>query len=130
MVNVFYNKKDDAALLQQGQCEFVYEISSKGDVEKIKIDGENVSITTERYTRTMTAYEKIDQEFLKVLDWIVDIYDPETGGFYNTVSGAEYDGFYPSLEASAYVYQIINSLGAGDNIPEEFKQKLFKYLKK
>lgn len=122
------NAENKLEINEDGVLMLEYDLLPEFSEMEIKIDGENVSITTERYTRTMTAYEKIDQEFLKVLDWIVDIYDPETGGFYNTVSGAEYDGFYPSLEASAYVYQIINSLGAGDNIPEEFKQKLIRFF--
>ena len=102
-------------------------LSDFGDME-LNRDGKLINIITDKYARTTAAYEKIDQEFLGVLDWIVDIYDPETGGFYNTVSGAEYEGFYPSLEASAYVYQVINSLGAGDNMPDEFKQKLIHFF--
>lgn len=95
---------------------------------EVSLKEKTVTVTTDRYARTMAAYEKIDREFLGVLDWMVDIYDPETGGFYNTVSGAEYEGFYPSLEASAYVYQIIQSLGAGGNIPQEFKDRLIHFF--
>ena len=89
-----------------------------------------VKIITPEYDRIKKAYAKIDEYYLGVFDWLVSLYDPESGGFYNSVSGATYEGFYPSLEASGFVVAMLgkNESGAIEAMPEEFRQKLLNFF--
>ena len=64
-----------------------------------------------------------------VLQWIIDLYDPETGGFYYTKSGMENEGFLPDIEATGFAMSIINDGGLLDGgMPEEWKEKLSGWL--
>lgn len=95
------------------------------------VDAEKtVKIETEEYARIMAAYAKIDDYYLKVFDWLVELYDPESGGFYNSVSGATYEGFYPSLEASGFVVAMLGRTESGAivSMPDEFRQKLLNFF--
>ena len=77
------------------------------------------------------AYHAIDREFLGVFDWLTEIYDPESGGFYSTVSGARFEGFVPSLEATAFVCQMMTAgeSGALGSMPQEIKDKIISFFK-
>ncbi|MEE1014135.1 MAG: discoidin domain-containing protein [Clostridia bacterium] len=95
------------------------------------VDAEKtVKIETEEYARIMAAYAKIDDYYLKVFDWLVELYDPESGGFYNSVSGATYEGFYPSLEASGFVVAMLGRTESGAivSMPDQFRQKLLNFF--
>ena len=89
-----------------------------------------VRLVSPEEDKVMTAYRGIDREFLGVFDWLTKIYDPESGGFYTTVSGAVYKGYVPSLESTAFVCQMLTKgeSGAIEEIPPEMKQKLINFF--
>ncbi len=49
-----------------------------------------------------------------MVDWIVNLYDPESGGFFFKTSAKETEGFLPDLEATTLSLGVLNSLGILD----------------
>lgn len=75
-------------------------------------------------------YAAIDEDFLGVFDWLAELYDPASGGFYTTVSGAKYEGYTPSIESTVFIYNMLSGgeLGATESIPAEIKQKIINFV--
>lgn len=81
-------------------------------------------------TKINELYAGMDAMFEGVLPWLTELYDPETGGFYTTVSGMQNAGYVPSLEATAFVYAMLTAseTGALSTMPDAFKNKLITYF--
>ena len=59
-------------------------------------------------------YEYYDGE--RIAEWIVSLYDGETGGFYYCASARDTDGYLPDLESTSQALSILAEIGA---IPTE-----------
>ena len=132
---VFLNNRlldSDAAILDDdGVPRMRYEILRSLDVEEVNYreESKTIEVITSDYKRIQAAYEAIDREFLGVLDWIAELYDPETGGFYNAVSGAKSTEYYPSGEATCFALSTLDSLGISYNsIPDDLREKFVGFL--
>ena len=119
-------------IAEDGEPLIPYTLFGELDAVTVKYSSEEktVYITTDYYDKILTAYETIDNEFLNVMDWLVGLYDPETGGFYNTTSGAKHEGYYPSIEATGFFYAMCSKSesGAVAAMPDEFKHKLISFF--
>ncbi len=119
-------------LADDGEPLIPYTFLGELDAATAKYSGEDktVYVTTDYYDRILAAYAKIDNEFLSAMDWLVGLYDPETGGFYNTTSGAKHEGYYPSIEATGFFCAMCSKTesGAIAAMPDEFRQKLINFF--
>lgn len=91
---VTLNRGERAALYVWNEMQ---PLTEQGDIALFSPDAEPVQ----------TAYRAIDRAFCGVFDYLTEVYDPESGGFYTTVSAARYEGYVPSLEATAFVCQMM-----------------------
>ena len=75
------------------------------------------------------ALTKYDELFKSTFDWLASLYDPETGGFYTTASGRNYEGFIPGLEATATAVRFIYvHSGVETSMPQTIKNKLITFF--
>lgn len=71
----------------------------------------------------------------KIVEWLANLYDPETGGFYFSNSARNNVGYLPDLESTAQALGIIESIlsGYGGNLTgyfgEEIANKFVKFAK-
>lgn len=73
----------------------------------------------------------------KMLDWLADLYDPDTGGFYYSNSGRNHEGYLPDIESTAQAIDLLRISGAFDEygddanaaLPDWFKTKLISFVK-
>ena len=68
--------------------------------------------------------------------WIVDLYDPDIGGFYFSNSGRNTEGFLPDIESTAQIIGFLTTSGliseyknAGEAVPEEIGKKILAFAK-
>lgn len=73
----------------------------------------------------------------KVLNWLADLYDVESGGFYYSNSGRNYDGYLPDIESTAQAIDLLKLTGMFNEygndpslaLPDWFKAKLVAFIK-
>ncbi len=69
----------------------------------------------------------------KIAGWLVNLYDPELGGFYYSRSARDYEGFLPDLESTSQALSMLaGSLGAlspDTMLPDEIKMKLVAFAR-
>lgn len=59
------------------------------------------------------ALNELDAQFGEdVLDYILSLYDPESGGFYYSASARDNPGYLPDLESTGRVHNLLNITGA------------------
>ena len=66
--------------------------------------------------------DKIESECYseKLVDWIINLYDPESGGFYFKKSAKDTLGFLPDRESTSNCIGMLKKLGCINNDPTEF----------
>jgi len=72
----------------------------------------------------------------RIISWMADLYDPETGAFYFSNSGRNTEGYLPDIEATFDVLSMIENSGMIDhlggsysNLPEWFLVKMARWVK-
>ena len=50
----------------------------------------------------------------KAVDWLASLYDPETGGFYNSLSARNTEGYGPDIENTYYAIVILGGSGMAE----------------
>ncbi len=73
----------------------------------------------------------------KMLNWLADLYCPETGGFYITNSARDNEGYLPNIESTSQAMDILRLSGmikSYDNdlseaLPEWFKNQMIAFVK-
>ena len=67
--------------------------------------------TTPKYSdKVLDALARFEEECFgrevidRTVDWIIDLYDPTSGGFYQETSSKETEGFCPDYESSAKAF--------------------------
>lgn len=91
---------------------------------KVSWDGENrmVNIETEASGDELeVALRRLEEELTgkDVLQYLIDIYDPETGLFYHTISSRDNEPFRACLEATWFAMQIMEDGGLLPKLPDE-----------
>ena len=84
------------------------------------------------------ALLELDAEFdKKTLDWLISMYDGESGGFYYAVSSRDNEQFEPDIESTTQVMSLLDHLGLFEctapgktNLPEWFKEDIYNFLAK
>jgi len=84
------------------------------------------------------ALSELDAEFDKeTLDWLISMYDGESGGFYYAVSSRDNEQFEPDIESTTQVMSLLDHLGLFEctapgktNLPEWFKEDIYNFLAK
>ena len=69
--------------------------------------------------------------------WLINLYDPDTGGFYYSNSARNTEGYLPDLESTTQALGIIQNSGIAKSleggmdelIPEEMKEQMVKWVK-
>ena len=81
-----------------------------------------LSIDPKPTPEILDALSQIENECFseKLVDWIINLYDPQLGGFYFKKSSKDTKGFLPDRESTANCIGMLKSLGVvGDN-PKEW----------
>lgn len=72
----------------------------------------------------------------RLISWLADLYDPETGAFYFCNSGRNTEGYLPDIEATFHVLSMIENSGMIDhlgrsftNLPDWFLEKMARWVK-
>lgn len=76
--------------------------------------------------KTLNSYYDGSQ----IVDWMANLYDPEIGAFYYSISARDNVGFLPDIESTTQITQLIVSSGAMKNrndLPTEIKVKLLNF---
>ncbi|MBQ7574196.1 MAG: hypothetical protein IJT23_08050 [Clostridia bacterium] len=98
------------------------------------IDDITVHYEIPQYSERYEEYDIIDSCFVNTLDWLVDVYDPESGGFYTTKSAALTKGYVPSLESTALAIAMLKKGESGicnnvkTDIPVDIRNKLINFF--
>ena len=65
--------------------------------------------------------------------WCANLYDPEIGGFYYSISARDNPGYYPDMESTSQLISTMVTNGAFSNrntaFPEEIKAKIVNFIK-
>lgn len=84
----------------------------------------------ETVTALKSFYELYDDS---MVEWLADLYDPDTGGFYYSNSGRNSEGFLPDLESTSQALIFLTGSGMitslKDSIPEDMQKKLVAFAK-
>jgi len=72
-----------------------------------------------------------------VITWLINLYDPDTGGFYYSNSARNTEGYLPDLESTTQALGILRNSGMANNlaggsdelIPEKMKKQIVKWVK-
>jgi hypothetical protein len=76
--------------------------------------------------RTLNSY----YDGATIVDWMANLYDPERGGFYYSISARDNAGFLPDVESTRQITQLIVSSGGLDSrndFPPELKAKILEF---
>lgn len=72
---------------------------------------------------------RVEAYYGGVMDWLVRLYDPKTGGFYMALSGAEDPSIEPAIEMTAWaIYYLYDYTEAPLTMPKEFKDGIIKFI--
>ncbi|MBQ7387197.1 MAG: hypothetical protein IJW03_03425 [Clostridia bacterium] len=66
----------------------------------------------------------------KIVDWMANLYDPDRGAFYYSISARDNAGFLPDVESTRQVTQLIASSGGmkhRNDLPAEIKEKILEF---
>lgn len=76
-----------------------------------------------------TILKKADEEMEKVIPWIANLYDPQTGGFYFAMSGKNDPNMEPTIGTTAWGIKILKEYTdiVGD-MPENIRQKMIQFF--
>ena len=119
----------------------IYVFDILEEQEKIDAEKQNAawnSILEKSNAETVYALKAMYDIFTpRMLEWLADLYDPETGGFYYSNSGRNHEGYLPDIESTAQAIDILRLSGALDDyggspakaLPEWFKEKLIAFTK-
>jgi len=133
-------KADTAINFDSGFCktysfDALEKQSERDDLRRIEAWDAILNLSNEA---TVTELQAMYAMFTpKVLNWLADLYDPETGGFYYSNSGRNYEGFLPDIESTAQAIDLLRLSGAFDEyeddpnkaLPDWFKEKLVAFVK-
>lgn len=98
-------------------------------VDDAGLSGEAADTVVEVPDEIIEALEGFDVLIGKdVLQWIIDLYDPETGCFYYTASGRDNKPFTPNAEAAYFAFSVLRQGGLLNELPDDWKQKLGTYI--
>ncbi len=72
-----------------------------------------------------------------VITWLINLYDPDTGGFYYSNSARNTEGYLPDLESTTQALGIIRNSGMANNLaggsnelfPDKMKAQIVKWVK-
>ena len=82
---------------------------------------------------TVTAIKSLYELYSdRAVEWLADLYDPDTGGFYYSNSGRNSEGFLPDIESTAQALIFLTGTGMTDsveNLPEDMKEKIVAFTK-
>ncbi len=71
----------------------------------------------------------------RVVSWMADLYDTETGAFYYSNSGRNTEGFGPDIESTQQMFSLLsgsgmlNSIGGVSHLPDDMLDTLGKWVK-
>ncbi len=82
------------------------------------------------------ALATLDAEFGKeTLDWLIGMYDGESGGFYYSQSSVDNEQFEPDIESTTQALSLLDHFGLFEctdlgvtNLPEWFKEDIYAFL--
>lgn len=73
----------------------------------------------------------LDGLYDRLLPWIAQLYDPESGGFYESLGvkqGKEDRDYPPDIQSTYFVIQILSDVGLLSQAPEGVRQKLIHFF--
>lgn len=76
-------------------------------------DEELVFEISEELKDSLKLFEEVVSE--GVVDYLVEIFDPKTGGFYHAISSRDNSQFLPCLEATEFAFEIMEDYGLLEN---------------
>lgn len=135
-VNVSEPKIIEAGVLLKGTLDAVAFQEAK-DEEMINAAWENLrkeagggELGDETVKAIKTFYALYDD---RMVEWLADLYDPDTGGFYYSNSGRNSEGFLPDLESTSQALTFLTGSGMikslKDSIPLDMQKQLIAFAK-
>lgn len=83
-------------------------------------------ISTDKVSKALASIEKY---FVGVIPWLANMYDPNTHGFYMTVSGMKDPEMEPAIEMTAWGISLLyNYTSALDSAPQEFHRGVIDFI--
>lgn len=91
----------------------------------IETNGNMENLPQEILEALKRADELVDKE---MLNYFIDLYDPETGGFYYTISARDTTGFEPVAEGTRFVLELLRNGGICHELPQWWTEKLVPWI--
>lgn len=135
-----YVKQNQAIDFKRGLSK-MYVFDGLEEQERLDSERQNAAwnlILTQADEETVEALKDMYTLFSpEMLEWLADLYDPETGGFYYSNSGRNSEGFLPDIESTSQVIDILRLSGALDSyggdparaLPDWLKKQLVAFIK-
>ena len=79
--------------------------------------------------RVAVALERVEKYYEGIVPWFANVYDPKTGGFYMTISGAKDPEMAPAIEMTCWGVNFLKTYTrAFDTMPDKFREGIVKFM--
>ncbi len=105
----FFNPIDKQMARDNDEIEKLWEFKLAQISARLKGDGE----TAEKVINQLKNLRKAFVNNKSIVEWLANLYDPETGGFYYSVSARDNQGYLPDLESTYQALGIVELILTG-----------------
>ena len=131
-ISKFINQcvKSDELEFDNGIAEYEYYNSVTLETERAWTDLE-AQAPAEVIAALREAYSFYSDD--KLIGWMANLYDPEIGGFYYSISARDNEPFRPDMESTNQILSILTGNGAikdrSNELPEDIVKKIVKFVR-
>ncbi|MBE6548626.1 MAG: hypothetical protein E7667_07125, partial [Ruminococcaceae bacterium] len=92
-----------------------------------KVDND-VALADDVYEQIVNLYDLYDS---RMVSWMANLYDPDTGGFYFSNSARDTLGYLPDIETTRQMQVMITAAGlcTNEELPQWFKDGMIRFVK-
>ena len=78
--------------------------------------------------QVLAALSRLDGQFAGVYAWAAQLYDPKSGGFFESLAARDDPRFGPDIQSTAMMIRLINETGLLATMPDDIKRGLVNYF--
>ena len=78
--------------------------------------------------QVLAALDKIETQFASVYPWAASLYDPKSGGFFESAGARDDPRWGPDIQSTSMIVKLLNETGALPSMPADIKQGLVRYF--
>ena len=79
--------------------------------------------------KVAAALERVEKYYVGIVPWFANVFDPKTGGFYMTVSGAKDPEMAPAIEMTCWGVNFLKTYTrAFETMPDKFRDGIIKFM--